>query len=122
MFISILNKSENVVFRLSPKFVALFAFCFAVAVGGLWEIYEFLVDELMGQNMQKFILPDGTILIGHQALSDTMGDLIIDAIGALIASIIGYISILKNKDWLVPKLLETDNEKAEQSSSLSRPL
>ncbi|MBQ9748279.1 MAG: hypothetical protein IJV98_05790 [Clostridia bacterium] len=104
LFISILNRSEHVVFRLSPKFVALFAFCFAVSVGALWEIYEFLVDHLMGLNMQKFILPDGTVLVGHAALIDTMEDIVIDILGALIAAVIGYVSILKNKDWLIPKL------------------
>ena len=104
MFISILNRSEHIVFRLSPKFVSLFAFCFSVAVGGLWETYEFLVDHMMGLNMQKFTLPDGTVLMGHLALIDTMEDIIIDMIGALIASVIGYFSILKNKGWLVPKL------------------
>lgn len=111
MFISVLNGDEHIVFRLSPKFVALFAFAFSVMVGGLWEIYEFLVDGMMGLNMQKFTLPDGTVLLGHMALRDTMEDIIIDVIGALIASVIGYFSILKNKDWLVPKLLEPRKEK-----------
>ena len=37
--ISILNDSEHVPFNLSPGFIALFAFCFAVACGALWEIY-----------------------------------------------------------------------------------
>ncbi len=104
MFISILNRSEHVVFRLSPIFVALFAFCFSVAVGGLWETYEFLVDHMMGLNMQKFTLPDGTVLVGHAALLDTMEDIIIDIVGALIASAIGYFSIINNKGWLIPKL------------------
>ena len=111
MFISVLNGDEHLVFRLSPKFVALFAFAFSVSVGGLWEIYEFLMDGIFGLNMQKFILPDGTVLSGHLALTDTMEDIIIDIIGALIASAIGYFSIKKNKKWLVPTIRDTHPKK-----------
>ena len=46
--------------------------------------------------MQKYRLQDGTILSGNKALSDTMEDLIIDAVGALIISVSGFFS-LKNK-------------------------
>ena len=38
--ISLLNKSESVPMELSPLFIAIFAFCFAVSLGCLWEIYE----------------------------------------------------------------------------------
>jgi hypothetical protein len=118
MFISILNGDEHIVFRLSPKFVALFAFAFSVMVGGLWETYEFLMDGIAGLNMQKFITPDGAVLVGHAALRDTMEDIIIDIIGAFIASIIGYFSIKKNKDWLVPKLLDPKKEKEKKAASM----
>lgn len=60
----------------------------------------------MGFNMQKHTLADGTPLVGHAALSDTMKDIIIDALGALAASIIGYVSLKKNKKWLIPKLTD----------------
>ena len=106
MFITILNKDEHTLMSLSPFFVSLFAFCFAVAIGAIWEIYEFSLDGLMGFNMQKHTLADGTPLVGHAALSDTMKDIIIDALGALAASIIGYVSLKKNKKWLIPKLTD----------------
>lgn len=112
MFVAILNKSEKVMFSLSPLFLALFAFCFSITIGSLWEIYEYIFDGLLGLNMQKFIEPDGTVLVGHAALVDTMEDIIIDAIGALAASVIGYFSLKKRKDWLVPKLLEQAEENA----------
>ena len=35
-----------------------------------------------------------------------MKDIIIDALGALAASIIGYVSLKKNKKWLIPKLTD----------------
>lgn len=95
--VSILNDSSKVEVALSPLFVCLFAFCFAIAVGALWEIYEFTGDGLFGLNMQKFRTADGTVLIGHNALSDTMKDLIIDSVGAFIVVAVGYLTMLKKK-------------------------
>jgi len=96
----ILNKSESVPVSLSPAFVAIFAFCFAVTIGVIWEIYEFTVDAAAGLNMQKYMLESGEILIGRAALMDTMKDLIVDALGASAISIIGYISMKNKKGWL----------------------
>jgi len=98
--ISLLNKSKLDYFSLSPGFVALFAFCFAVTLGVIWEINEFAVDFLFGINTQKYALENGDLLIGQAALFDTMKDLIVDSIGALAVSIIGYISLKYKKGWL----------------------
>ncbi len=106
LFITILNRDEHTLMNLSPFFVSLFAFCFALAIGAIWEIYEFALDGLMGFNMQKHTMANGVPLEGHAALTDTMKDIIIDAIGALAASIIGYVSLKKNKKWFVPKLTD----------------
>ena len=65
-------------------------------MGALWEIYEFSFDGLLGMNMQKFRLEDGTLLIGHEALRDTMEDIITDALGALIVSVVGALTMKKN--------------------------
>ena len=111
--ISVLNKSDSVPVNLSPLFVAFFTFCFAMTMGMIWEIYEFSVDSLFGTNMQKFAFEDGTGKIGQAALMDTMKDLIVDTIGALTMSIIGYIS-LKHKTGLVDKLIfKSHKQKAE---------
>lgn len=91
--VSWLNKDEHTTLRLSPLFVAIFAFCFAVALGALWEIYEFTFDGILGLNMQKFRLEDGTLLVGREALSDTMQDLCVDVLGALAVSVFGLISL-----------------------------
>ena len=95
--ISFLNNTDRIPMTLSPLFVAIFTFCFAVALGVVWEIYEFAIDSLFVANMQKFALEDGTWLIGQAALMDTMKDLIVDCIGALVFSIIGYISLKYQK-------------------------
>lgn len=87
-----LNRVEGVPVRLSPGFVCLFALCFAVTVGVFWEIYEFTFDGLLGLNMQKFRLENGTQLVGRAALQDTMKDLIVDVAGAAVSVLLGYLS------------------------------
>lgn len=97
ILVDILNKSEKIKVNLSPIFVAFFAFCFALAMGALWEIYEFSGDGLLRLNMQKYRLADGTLLIGHEAIRDTMKDIMIDAGGAFIAALLGLLSLKKKR-------------------------
>lgn len=98
--VKLLNDSEKVKINLSPIFVAIFAFSFALALGTLWEIYEFSFDKILGLNMQKFAYENGIPKIGRLALDDTMKDLIVDALGALATSIVGFISLKYKKGWL----------------------
>jgi len=104
--IVLLNRTDKVPIDLSPMFIVVFTFCFAVTLGVIWEIYEFSVDSLLGLNMQKFALENGTPLIGHAALLDTMKDLIVDCIGALVTSTAGYISLKHKKGWVERLLLK----------------
>lgn len=96
----LMNNANRIPLNLSPVFVAFFAFCFALTIGVVWEIYEFSFDGLLGLNMQKFALEDGTLLAGRAALADTMKDLIVDAIGACVVSLIGYLSLKYKTGWL----------------------
>lgn len=105
-FVTFLNKTERVPLNLSPLFVAAFAFCFAIMLGVVWEIYEFTADSLLATNMQKFALESGQPLVGREALSDTMKDLIVDMIGAFVMSAIGYISLKYKKGWVEKLLLK----------------
>ena len=98
ILVSQLNNSEGIHVSLSPFFVALFAFCFALSCGVLWEIYEFVFDDLLGLNMQKFITATGEILQGHNAVQDTMTDLIVDAFAASLISTLGYLRLRKSKE------------------------
>ena len=102
--IAVFYNTERIPVNLSPLFIAVFAFCFALALGGIWEIYEFTMDVVFGTNMQKFALNDGTLLAGQAALSDTMKDIIVDTVGALVMSAVGYISLKYQKGW-VEKLM-----------------
>ncbi|MBP3704670.1 MAG: hypothetical protein J6I98_03955 [Clostridia bacterium] len=109
--ITIFNNTERIPINLSPLFVALFAFCFALALGGVWEIYEYAADCLLGTNMQKFALDDGTQLLGQAALRDTMKDIIVDAIGAVATSTIGYISLKYKKGWIEKMIIRIGKSK-----------
>ena len=95
--VDIMNNSQKVKVKLSPAFTLLFAFCFALAIGGLWEIYEYSLDGLLGLNMQKFMLEDGTMLVGRAALQDTMADMIVDAVGAFTMCVLGYLNIKRKE-------------------------
>lgn len=79
----------------SPFYIAFFTFFIALGVGGLWEIFEFGMDSVFGLNMQK------------SGLTDTMWDLIVDALGALFAAMIGYFYIIGRKTFLFNNLLLT---------------
>lgn len=97
ILVDFLNRDEHVHVSLSPAFVALFAFCFALAAGGVWEIYEYVADGALGLNMQKFIDADGAVLAGRHALQDTMDDIIVDAVSAAVMSVIGYVSLIRRR-------------------------
>lgn len=84
LLVYVLNESERIDLHMRPGFVAFFAFLFAIGMGALWEIFEFSMDSLFGMNMQKPMFGD------YSGLTDTMWDLIVDALGGLIISILGY--------------------------------
>jgi hypothetical protein len=91
MIVYILNSDPRVQIKISPAFVALFALCFAVSIGVVWEIFEFSMDYFFALNMQK------------SGLVDTMSDLIVDLIGALIVSLIGYFSLKYQKAFFMER-------------------
>ena len=90
LLVYVLNEKKEINLDLTPKFIALFAFLFAVGMGTLWEIFEFAMDQLLGLNMQK------------SGLVDTMGDLVVDVLGAGVMSVLGwgYISTRETDSFL----------------------
>jgi len=100
LLVYVLNEKEDIELNLEPKFIAFFAFLFAMGMGAIWEIFEFAMDQLFGMNMQK------------NGLVDTMWDLIVDGIGALIISILGW-GFLKNseRDSFLEKWIDSFIEK-----------
>ena len=85
LLVYVLNGIPRLDLHMRPGFVAFFAFCFALAVGVLWEIFEFALDQLAGTTMQTPFLGDPS------GLTDTMWDLIVDAVGALSIAVFGYV-------------------------------
>ena len=94
LVVYLLNEKGDANVNLSPIFVVIVAFCFALTMGVFWEVFEFGADRLFGLNMQKFRMP------GQDGLVDTMEDLMVDAIGALVACIVGWKYMKKKKDTL----------------------
>jgi uncharacterized membrane protein YjdF len=84
MLVYILNEDRNVDLHMRPGFVALFAFFFAVALGGIWEIFEFAMDRWFGTNMQPATATDPS------GLTDTIQDLIVDTVGAAVVALGGW--------------------------------
>ena len=123
IIVNAFNDSENVKVNLSPGFVALFAFSFAITIGILWEVWEFTTDSIFKVNMQRFMMPDGTPLVGRAALMDTMKDIIVDCVGALITATFGFLMLAKDRLWLLNFRLrkkgECDRNK-EESARLSQ--
>ena len=91
-FLFVLYLFEGDRFAAPPWALSLVAFGLAVTVGACWEIFEFAMDQWFGLNMQK------------SGLMDTMGDLIVDVLGAAFASWLGY-AYLRARDksfWTWP--------------------
>lgn len=124
--IDILNRSDKVSFSLSPMFVALSAFCFSMTTGVLWEFFEWSGDMFFLTDMQKdtwlpvvtsvefnpaginkaITIPFNELVTSGKlteygayldvGLHDTMKDMFVNFIGAVVFSIIGIIYI-KNR-------------------------
>lgn len=77
-----------------PYALAVITFCVAMMIGSIWEIFEFGMDQLFGLNMQK------------SGLVDTMGDLILNAIGGLVASLAGYAYLHEKRFGPLDPLIE----------------
>lgn len=136
--IDILNRSERVALNLAPIFVGLFAFCFSMTVGVLWEFFEFSMDQLAGMDMQKDTIvstihsvslnPEGanvpvtvqveSLVVNGQewdlggyldiGIIDTMKDLLVNFIGAVVFSIIGIFYIKgRGKGTFVRRFIPT---------------
>ncbi|WP_050532762.1 hypothetical protein [Pseudaestuariivita atlantica] len=77
LFVFMLFEGDR--FAAAPSALAFITFCVAMTLGACWEIFEFAMDQTLGLNMQK------------SGLMDTMGDLIVNGIGAVLASLVGFL-------------------------------
>lgn len=144
--IDLFNRSDRFSIKMSPYFVAFFAFCFSMTVGVLWEFFEFSMDWFFGQDMQKdWILPainsvklnptganvpvhvdiQSVVINGEKwnlggyldiGIVDTMKDLMVNFIGAVVFSIIGILYLKhRGKGKLAALLIpQVRDEKAQK--------
>lgn len=89
----VLYKSEKV--KTSPKTIAMFSFAFALAMGALWEIAEFGIDTAFH-----------TTRMQGGSLTDTMGDLIVDSLGALFSAVMGYLYLKREAGIVVEPMMK----------------
>lgn len=97
LLVYVLNQDPRIDLHMQPGFVAFFAFCFALAMGTLWEIFEFSMDQIFGMNMQKPMFDDPS------GLTDTMWDLIVVALGALLMSAVCYVYMKRKMESIIER-------------------
>lgn len=105
LLVYVLNESKRVELNMTPGFIAFFAFTFALAIGSVWEIFEFSMDQFFGMNMQKPMLGDPS------GLTDTMWDIIVNGLGAFVISFVGYIYLKSRKSFFVKNWIRSFIEK-----------
>ena len=105
-----LYKTERL--KASPLLIVIFSFFFAVGLGAVWEIFEFGMDSAFGLDMQKARNLEEVYGYCDTRLGvlDTMYDLILDAIGALVASIGGYFYLKNGEVFLFDRLIRRFEE------------
>ena len=85
----VLNQTDQLPAGVKPAFRCFFGFTFAVTLGVVWEIFEFAVDRLWPAiDMQS----TGTGVV------DTMKDLIVDTLGAVVVAVMGYAYLKTGRD------------------------
>ena len=88
-----LNMTKQV--KLSGFMIGFFTVIFALAIGSVWEISEFLIDGILGTDLQRDYISDPII--------DTMNDLIWDGIAGLFVAIVGTTThIIKKRKLIKP--------------------
>ena len=93
--------------------IALFTISFAVLLGVLWEFWEFWTDEFFNLNSQRHTSPSGEPFIGHDAIRDTIYDLMADIIGAIVFFIV-YCIWNRTKHKKQEKIIDKDVEEMQE--------
>ncbi len=149
--IDLFNRNKRFKFELSPIYVTIFAFCFSMTVGVVWEFIEFGADMLIGTDMQKdTVISSITSVMLDPAnsniaasiegitevtvngkdlglggyldigLIDTMKDLLVNFVGAVVFSTFGffYIKHRGKKNRVVENfiVIPVNNESEEETN------
>lgn len=145
--VDILNRAPRAKFNLSPAYCTFVAICFAMTIGTVWEFFEFTVDRFFSQDMQKDVVVNSfaSVMLGGDGtrpmviegitsstingidyglggyldigLFDTMQDMFVNAVGALVFSIFGYRYLATHgEDKLAASLIPVADETREAPS------
>lgn len=126
----LLNESENQKIHLSPVYLVIVAFCFSMTIGVIWEFFEFSMDALFGMDLQRdtviqtvnsrLLEPFSTtdiqnVTIDGRTLNingyldigliDTMKDMFVNLIGALVFSVFGFFYAKKQANDSIENLI-----------------
>lgn len=149
--VDLLNRSEKFSISLSPFFVVLVAFSFSMTVGVIWEFFEYGMDTLIHTDMQKdtvvrsinsiVLNPEGKNMAVYLnvnnisvngtdwkyggyidiGLIDTMTDLIVNFIGAVLFSFVGlfYLTDRKKGNFVERFILTWRKPEDDEDTALS---
>ena len=103
--IQYLDKEYTIPLSVSPLFMSLIVVSVALAIGAIWEIGEYTVDDTFHTNNQQYMESTRSTLYdendiplqGHEALNDTMKDLMLDLAGAIGVACIEYRKLEKKQ-------------------------
>lgn len=101
VLIDYFTKRESIDIYMGHMFICVSVVLFSLSVGALWEIGEYIADDLFKTNNQQYMKSTrGTLygqkdvpLQGHEALADTMKDLMLDLAGATAVVTIEYCKV-----------------------------
>ena len=98
-FIHIMMAEKSKFIYMNKYFTCLFLVVFSLGIGAFWEILEYSCDGIFHTNSQQYmastkgtlVSKDDIPLKGHEALKDTMKDLMLDLGGSLIVATYGFV-------------------------------
>jgi hypothetical protein len=92
LLLYVLTGSSDLKDKVSPLLAAIFVFSAPVALGAVWELFEYAADMIFGVNMIKAIAPgDLTRFYDYQrGFLNSLHDLLMDALGALVTAACSY--------------------------------
>ena len=104
--ISIMFENSSQVVLRNKTFLAFYVLLFGLSCGAVWEVCEYAYDAIAGTNTQQFmatttasiVSAEDVPLCGHEALRDTMGDMILNLVGSLLVAIFVFVRYDKLMD------------------------
>lgn len=102
------NKKNSV----SLFWVFFISFSIAMMCGGVWEIWEYVTDGIIGNNAQVW---QG--LVGREALADTMTDIICDFCGGIVGGVCAVFLEWKSRKSTATSVSAVQENKSEDDST-----